>query len=107
MNWSIPLLVRGAPAVETNVRWNDNRKRWLLQHAAVGLGVELPSPDAEEFEWATSAFSDCSAMTLYVAARKLVDAGRLEEALEVLDDACRAQRCQRTTLRDIPLRYDR
>jgi hypothetical protein len=88
----------------SSVRWNDGRARWLLEHAAHGLGVEPPGPLAEEFEWTTTEFSDASAMTLYIAARALADLGRLEDALEVLGDACRAQRCARPTMREIPAR---
>lgn len=90
----------------SNIRWNDNRARWLLEHAAVGLGVDPPDAQAEEFQWTTTEFSDSSAMTLYLAARSLADSGRLGEALEVLGDACRAQRCARPTMREIPLRLD-
>jgi hypothetical protein len=97
-----------APRVVTtdgsSVRWNDGRARWLLEHAAVGLGIEPPGAMAEEFEWTTTEFSDASAMTLYIAARALADLGRLEDALEVLGDACRAQRCARPTMREIPAR---
>jgi hypothetical protein len=74
-----------------DVRWNDDRTRWLLENAAAGLGLESPPQETEEFEWATGAFSVASAMTLYLAARKLVDVGRQDEALEVLSDACQAQ----------------
>jgi len=99
--------MNAAVAMESSsIRWNDERARWLLEHAAVGLGVDLPPPQAEEFEWATTEFSDSSAMTLYLAARSLADSGRLGEALEVLGDACRAQRCARPTMREIPLRLD-
>jgi hypothetical protein len=90
-----------AVVMDTNIRWNDERARWLLEHAAKALGVEPPAPQAEEFEWATSEFSDSSAMTLYMAARRLADKGRLDEALEVLGDACRAQRCARATVREL------
>jgi hypothetical protein len=99
-----PLFLRpgSAPADGTSVRWNDGRARWLLEHAAAGLGVEPPAAHAEEFEWTTTEFSDASAMTLYIAARALADKGRLDDALEVLGDACRAQRCSKPTVREIP-----
>jgi hypothetical protein len=99
--------MNAAVAMESsNIRWNDGRTRWLLEHAAAGLGIDTPDPQAEEFDWATTEFSDSSAMTLYMAARTLADRGRLDEALEVLGDACRAQRCTRPTIREIPLRLD-
>lgn len=87
----------------SNIRWNDGRARWLIDHAAAGLGIAPPEPEAEEFEWTTAVFSDSSAMTLYLAARALADAGRLNDALDVLGDACRAQRCARPTIREIRL----
>src|SRR5579863_10712946 len=83
-----------------NIRWNDTRTSWLIENAAIGLGCPSPPPGTEEFEWVTSAFPDSSAMTLYLAARALADAGKLGEALEVLGDACRAQRCARPTMRE-------
>jgi hypothetical protein len=67
------------------------RTRWLLEHAAVGLGVEPPTSNEEELDWITTMFSETNALTLYVAARGLADEGHCEEALEVLGDACRAQ----------------
>jgi hypothetical protein len=67
------------------------RARWLLEHAAVGLGVEPPASTEAELEWITTMFSETNALTLYVAARGLADEGHAEEALEVLGDACRAQ----------------
>jgi hypothetical protein len=73
------------------------RTKWLLEHAAVGLGVEPPAPDAEEIDWVTSAFSETNALTLYVAARALADEGHPEDALEVLGDACRAQQHGRSS----------
>jgi hypothetical protein len=85
-----------------NIRWNDTRTGWLMENAAIGLGREPPPPGTEEFEWVTGAFPDSSAMTLYLAARALADAGKLLEALEVLGDACRAQRSARPTLRKTP-----
>jgi hypothetical protein len=85
-----------------DVRWNDGRTRWLLEHAAALLELDPPPQDAEEFEWVTGAFSDSSAMRLYIAARTLVDAGRPDEALEVLGDACQAQLASRPTVRDLP-----
>jgi hypothetical protein len=87
--------------VSSSIRWNDARARWLMEQVAARLGLEVPPPEAEEFEWVTAAFSDSSAMTLYLAARKLVDAGRLDEALEVLGDACHAQRSTRPTVREL------
>ena len=99
-------LARGVDTESSDIRWNDDRARWLLEHAAVGLGVAPPAPQAEEFQWATTEFGDSSAMTLYLAARTLVDRGRLDEALEVLGDACRAQRCARPTMREIRLRLE-
>jgi hypothetical protein len=84
------------------IRWNDARARWLMGHAAEGLGLQPPATGIEEFEWVTSAFPDSSAMTLYLAARSLADGGRLEDALDVLGDACRAQRGSRPTMRAIP-----
>jgi hypothetical protein len=91
-------------AMTSSIRWNDARTRWLLEHAAAGLGLEVPPEEAEEFEWVTSAFSDSSAMTLYLAARRLADVGRLEDALEVLGDACQAQRAARPTVRELRVR---
>jgi hypothetical protein len=82
------------------IRWNDARARWLMMHSAKGLGLQVPPVEAEEFEWVTAAFPDSSAMTLYLAARTLADSGRLEDALDVIGDACRAQRCSRPTLRE-------
>jgi hypothetical protein len=76
------------------------RTRWLLEHAAAGLGKEPPAPDAEEIDWVTSAFSETNALTLYVAARALADEGHPEEALEVLGDACRAQQNGRSSARE-------
>jgi hypothetical protein len=67
------------------------RVRWLLEHAAAGLGVEPPTVDEAELDWITTMFSETNALTLYVAARGLADEGHTEEALEVLGDACRAQ----------------
>jgi hypothetical protein len=99
-------IARGVATESSDIRWNDSHARWLLEHAAVGLGIDPPDPRAEEFEWATTEFGDSSAMTLYLAARTLADRGRLDEALEVLGDACRAQRCARPTMREIPLRLD-
>jgi hypothetical protein len=86
------------------IRWNDARARWLMVHAAQGLGIEPPPNGMEEFEWVTGAFPDSSAMTLYLAARSLADVGKLEDALDVLGDACRAQRGSRPTMRAIPSR---
>jgi hypothetical protein len=105
---AFPLPVAPAMAVteSSSIRWNDGRAGWLLEHAAVGLGVEPPGPHVEEFEWTTTEFSDASAMTLYLAARALADEGRLDDALEVLGDACRAQRCARPTMREIRLRLE-
>ncbi|HEX3344746.1 MAG TPA: hypothetical protein VHS09_09250 [Polyangiaceae bacterium] len=100
----IPVAPRVVVMESSTIRWNDGRARWLLEHAAAGLGVERPALHAEEFEWATTEFSDSSAMTLYLAARSLADAGRLDDALEVLGDACRAQRCARPTMRELPAR---
>jgi hypothetical protein len=88
----------------SNIRWNDARKRWLLENAAARLDLEVPAPETEEFEWVTNAFSDSSAMTLYLAARRLADVGRLEDALEVLSDACHAQRAARPTIRELRVR---
>jgi hypothetical protein len=88
-------------STSSNIRWNDARTRWLLEHAAAGLGLDVPPPETEEFEWVTGAFSDSSAMTLYLAARRLADVGRLEDALEVLGDACQAQRATRPTVREL------
>ena len=85
-----------------NICWNDTRTSWLMENAAIGLGCPPPPPGTEEFEWVTAAFPDSSAMTLYLAARTLADAGRLQEALEVLGDACRAQRSARPTMRETP-----
>jgi hypothetical protein len=90
--------------MSTSIRWNDSRTRWLVEHVAARLGLELPPHDVEEFEWVTAAFSDSSAMTLYLAARRLVDVGRLDEALEVLGDACHAQRSARPTVRELRAR---
>ncbi len=90
--------------VSMSIRWNDGRTRWLLEHAARELGLETPPAEVEEFEWVTGAFSDSSAMTLYLAARSLADVGRLDEALEVLSDACHAQRSTRPTVRDMRIR---
>jgi hypothetical protein len=84
-----------------DIRWNDARTRWLLEHAAAGLDLAPPPEDAEELAWVTEAFSDASAMTLYLAARNLVDAGRPEEALEVLGDACQAELASRPTVREM------
>jgi hypothetical protein len=67
------------------------RARWLLEHAAVGLGVEPPASSDAELDWITTMFSETNALTLYVAARGLADEGHCEDALEVLGDACRAQ----------------
>jgi hypothetical protein len=67
------------------------RTRWLLEHAAVGLGVEPPTTSDAELDWITTVFSETNALTLYVAARGLADEGHCDEALEVLGDACRAQ----------------
>jgi hypothetical protein len=67
------------------------RTRWLLEHAAVGLGVEPPASSDVELDWITTVFSETNALTLYVAARGLADEGHCDEALEVLGDACRAQ----------------
>jgi hypothetical protein len=67
------------------------RTRWLLEHAAAGLGVEPPGSNVEEIDWVTSVFTETNALTLYVAARALADEGHPDEALEVLGDACRAQ----------------
>jgi hypothetical protein len=100
----VPTLPEIDPKACTGIRWNDARAPWLLEHVAAGLGLDVPSPDVEEFEWVTAAFSDPSAMTLYLAARALVDVGRLDEALEVLGDACQAQRSARPTLRELPVR---
>jgi hypothetical protein len=77
------------------------RTKWLLEHAAAGLGVEPPATDVEEIDWVTEAFSETNALTLYVAARALADEGHPEEALEVLGDACRAQQNGRSTNRDM------
>ena len=77
------------------------RTRWLLEHAAAGLGIEPPPADVAEIDWITSAFTETNALTLYVAARGLADEGHTEEALEVLGDACRAQQHGRTTNRDM------
>jgi hypothetical protein len=85
-----------------SICWNDSRTFWLMENVARGLGCDPPPPGTEEFEWVTAAFTDSSAMTLYLAARTLADAGKLQEALEVLGDACRAQRCARPTLRETP-----
>jgi hypothetical protein len=66
--------------------------------------LEVPAPETEEFEWVTGAFSDSSAMTLYLAARRLADVGRLRDALDVLSDACQAQRAARPTVRELRVR---
>lgn len=73
------------------------RTKWLLEHAAAGLGVEPPPADEAELDWVTTMFSETNALTLYVAARGLADEGHCEEALEVLGDACRAQQHGRST----------
>ena len=65
--------------------------RWLMNHAAASLGTLAPASEDDEFDWVSRTFSETSAMTLYVAARGLADRGQLQEALEVLGDACRAQ----------------
>jgi hypothetical protein len=91
---------RGATMTSpSSIRWNDARARWLMERVAEGLGLDVPPVEAEEFEWVTSTLSDSSAMTLYLAARKLVDAGRLDDALDVLGDACHAQATTRPTVR--------
>jgi hypothetical protein len=77
------------------------RTRWLLEHAAAGLGVDPPPADAIELDWVTAVFSETNALTLYIAARGLADEGHPEEALEVLGDACRAQQHGRTTEREV------
>jgi hypothetical protein len=70
-----------------SICWNDSRTFWLMENVARGLGCDPPPPGTEEFEWVTAAFTD---------------SGKLQEALEVLGDACRAQRCARPTLRETP-----
>ncbi len=76
------------------------RTKWLLEHAAVGLGVEPPLAEDAELDWITTMFSETNALTLYVAARGLADEGHCEEALEVLGDACRAQQHGAATRRE-------
>ncbi len=82
----------------------SNRTRWLLEHAAAGLGVDAPQPQVEELQWLSTVFSDSGAITLYLAARSLADAGYEDEALEVLGDACHAELAARPTIRGIPSR---
>jgi hypothetical protein len=65
--------------------------RWLMEQAAVRLGTHAPESDHDEFDWVSRTFSETSAMTLYVAARGLADRGQRDDALAVLEDACRAQ----------------
>jgi hypothetical protein len=77
------------------------RTKWLVEHAAAGLGVEPPAPEVEEIDWVTTVFSETNALTLYVAARALAHEGHQEEALEVLGDACRAQQHGRATAREM------
>jgi hypothetical protein len=49
----------------------------------------------DELQWTTAAFSKSTAMTLYLAARELAEKGRTADALDVVGDACRAQRSVR------------
>jgi hypothetical protein len=95
---SIPVRPGTASTIPTSaakIRRHDQRTRWLLQRVAAILGVSPPAAAAEELQWTSVAFSETSAMTLYLAGCKLADAGRLEDALDVIDDACRAQRSHR------------
>ena len=85
----------------------DARARWLIEQVAARLGLEAPTAPAEEFEWVTSVLTDSSAMTMYLAARGLADAGRIEDAADVLGDACHAQRTARPTVRDMRVSGER
>jgi hypothetical protein len=90
-----------------SIRWNDARARWLIEQIADRLGLEAPTAPAEEFEWVTSVLTDSSAMTLYLAARRLADSDRIDDAVDVLGDACHAQRTARPTLRDMRVSGER
>jgi hypothetical protein len=70
--------------------------RWLMDKAAAALGTCAPLSDDDEFDWVSRTFSETSSMTLYVAARGLADSGQRDDALAVLEDACRAQTSART-----------